>query len=212
MKHKSASKLQVAPSCGQICNYSKWCQVMVKQTLSFVHWNEVQIWWKEILEIRKCWFEWNTNLFSRNSANLKRRNIWTAQSKFNAHREQTLLTCFLILVSSWRGRMCSCTPMTPRSGTSSTLLSQNDFIHHQADIQNGEDCVLIKKDMCSPTSPSWFWTSTSSIPTRQLASPSSMTRRLTTVWWREVLHHLRPCGHQHPTTCAPFPSNHHITS
>ena len=62
----------------------------------------------------------------------------------------------------------------------------------------------------SPTSPSWFWTSTSSIPTRQLASPSSMTRRLTTVWWREVLHHLRPCGHQHSTTCAPFPSNHHI--
>ena len=139
MKHKSACKWQVAPSCGQICNHSKRGQVMVKQTLSFVHWNEVQIWWKEILEIRKCWFEWNTNLFSRNSANLKRRNIWTAQSKFNAHREQTLLTCFLILVSSWRGWTCSCTPMTPRSGTSSTLLSQNDFIHHQADIQNGED-------------------------------------------------------------------------
>ena len=46
--------------------------------------------------------------------------------------------------------MCSCTPMTPRSVTSSTLLSQNDFIHHQADIQNGEDCVLIKKELLPP--------------------------------------------------------------
>ena len=39
----------------------------------------------------------------------------------------------------------------------------------------------------SPTSPSWFWTSTSSTLTRQLASSSSMTRRmqrrLPTVWW-----------------------------
>ena len=198
----SACKWQEAPYCGQICNQFNRCQVMVEQIQLFVHSNSVRIrlkeileirkcwfdrntnlifrntanlkgrnittsqwifggqsdqtwtcvlnpdldfgkrldvlihthgskfryiiisilqyiWWKEILEIRKCWFEWNTNLFSRNSANLKRRNIWTAQSKFNAHREQTLLTCFLILVSSWRGWTCSssCTLMTPRSGT-----------------------------------------------------------------------------------------------
>ena len=158
--------------------------------------NKIQICFPEIVQI------WKGEIFEQLSQNLT-----LTESKPCWH-----VSWFWFLLEEVGCVHAHCTPMTPRSGTSSTLLSQNDFIHHQADIQNGEDCVLIKKDMCSPTSPSWFWTSTSSIPTRQLASPSSMTRRLTTVWWREVLHHLHPCGHQHSTTCAPFPSNHHITS
>ena len=65
------------------------------------------------LEIIKCWFDRNTNLIFRNTANLKWRNIWTSQSRFNGQREQTLSTCVLILNSSSRGWTCSCTVCTP---------------------------------------------------------------------------------------------------
>ena len=105
------------------------------------------------LEIRKWWFDRNTNLIFGNTAHLKWRNIWTCQSRFNSQREQTLSTCVLILISSWRGWTCSCTPMTtPSSGTWSTFLFQYDFIHPQAEIQSGETCP-----QASPTPQSWLW-------------------------------------------------------
>ena len=84
-----------------------------------------------------------------NIANLKLTNTRISQSRFSGQREQTLSTCVLILISSWRGWTCSCTPLTPSSGTWSTLLYQNDSIHHQAEIQSGEACVLTKEDMSS---------------------------------------------------------------
>ena len=57
------------------------------------------------------------------------------------------------------------------------IIPQNNLIRHQVVIQNEEACVLTKEDMLSqssPTSPSWFWTSTSPTPTSQLTSSSSM--------------------------------------
>ena len=81
-----------------------------------------------------------------NIANLKMTNTRISQSRFSGQREQT---CVLILISSWRGWTCSCTPLNPSSGTWSTLLYQNDSIHHQAEIQSGEACVLTKEDMSS---------------------------------------------------------------
>lgn len=61
----------------------------------------------------------------------------------------------------------------------------------------------------SPTSLSWFWTSTSSTLTRQLASSSSMTRRmqrrLPTVWWSWRAATWRPCGHQQPASLPQRP-------
>ena len=145
-----------------------------------------------------------------NIANLKMTNTRISQSRFSGQREQT---CVLILISSWRGWTCSCTPLNPSSGTWSTLLYQNDSIHHQAEIQSGEACVLISPrrtcPQASPTSPSWFWTSTSSTLTRQLASSSSMTRRmqrrLPTVWWSWRAATWRPCGHQQPASLPQRP-------
>ena len=75
-----------------------------------------------------------------NIANLKLTITKISQSRFSGQREQTLSTCVLILISSWRGWTCSCTPLTPSSGTWSTLLYQNDSIHHQAEIQSGGLC------------------------------------------------------------------------
>ena len=105
--------------------------------------------WTNLGQIRMCKFKRNTNLISRNIAHLKFRNTITSQSRFSGQREQTLSTCVLILISSWRGWTCSCTPLNPSSGTWSTLLYQNDSIHHQAEIQSGEACVLTKEDMSS---------------------------------------------------------------
>ena len=58
------------------------------------------------LEIRKWWFDRNTNLIFGNTAHLKWRNIWTCQSRFNSQREQTLSTCVLII-----GPRCPCGPI-----------------------------------------------------------------------------------------------------
>jgi hypothetical protein len=81
--------------------------------------------------------------------------------------------------------------MTPRSGTSSTLLSQNDFIHHQADIQNGEECVLINEDMALSFSHLAIMVMDANfinIPTRQLASSSSFFFTIASgaIWWANL--------------------------
>ena len=100
-----------------------------------------------------------------NIANLKMTNTRISQSRFSGQREQT---CVLILISSWRGWTCSCTPLNPSSGTWSTLLYQNDSIHHQAEIQSGEACVLTKEDMPSSFSYASWWPT---LQTMKMATP-----------------------------------------
>ena len=64
-------------------------------------------WWANFEQ--KCIFEWNMIL--RNTGNLKLTNTRISQSRFSGQREQTLSTGVLILISSWKGWTCSCTPL-----------------------------------------------------------------------------------------------------
>ena len=73
----STCKWKVAPSSGQNRNQFKWSHEL-------------------FLEIRKWWFDRNTNLIFGNTASLKWRNIWTSQSRFKGQREQTLSTYVLV--------------------------------------------------------------------------------------------------------------------
>ena len=60
------------------------------------------------------------------------------------------------------------------------IVAQNVPIHHQVGIQSGSH-VFSPRRTCpeaSPSSPSLFWTSTSTTPTRQLTSSFSMIRRM----------------------------------
>jgi len=58
---------------------------------------------------QKCILKRNTNQIWRNTAHLNLRNATTSQSRFGSQTEQTLSTCVLILISSWRGWTCSYT-------------------------------------------------------------------------------------------------------
>ena len=129
----------------------------------------------------------------------KYKNISNKQSE----REQILLTCVLILFSSCS---CSCTFLTPGSGRWSPLFSQNNPIHHQAEVQCGETCVL------QPRHHGYG---------RQLQQPLQDSLLLLLQYWGgykedwqqsgegEGLSHPRPLGHQQPATlpqCPPDPN------
>ena len=47
----------------------------------------------QFVKFRKCLFKQNTNLISRNIANLKLTNTTTSQSRFSGQTEQTLWIC-----------------------------------------------------------------------------------------------------------------------
>ena len=98
---------------GALCSHQLWNQAMHCNASDFTWWpnfetfcnkwqntypKEIQIWFQEISQI------W-------------RRNTRASQLRFSGQREQTLWTSVLLLISSWRGWTCLCTPFTPSSGT-----------------------------------------------------------------------------------------------
>ena len=114
------------------------------------------------------------------------RNTRMSELRFSGRQtERTLSTCLLICSWWWP----SCTPPTPSSGTWLITLTKWTFCY-QAEVHcsargglaSHQGGHLLK--LLHAASASMSLTSTSSTPTRQLASSSRrMQRRPTTMWW-----------------------------
>ena len=91
-----------------------------------------------------------------------------SQLRFSSQTEQTLSTCVLILSSFLKRLDVFMHTLDSKFRYMITIIivAQNDPIHHQAGIQSGS-LVFSPRRTCpepSPSSPSWFWTSTSTTP------------------------------------------------
>ena len=159
----STCKWKVAPSSGQNRNQFKWSHEL-------------------FLEIRKWWFDRNTNLIFGNTASLKWRNIWTSQSRFKGQREQTLSTYVLVDFFFKRLDLFMHSVHTHDSKFRYMInITLPKLLNSSPGWDSERKLVFSPRrtfPQVSPTSPSWFWTSTSSTPTRQLACSSSMTRKM----------------------------------
>ena len=118
----------------------EWHNLVAKFGTKQCKWHDLMTkFWTDLQQIRKCIFTRNTRLILRNIANLMLRNARASQSRLSGQTEQTLLTCVLILISSWRSWTLFMHTHNSKLRYMITIIivAQNDPIHHQAGIQSG---------------------------------------------------------------------------